>query len=148
MAVGAIHTQSNIENIAYLTLKYKNDLIAHFNCSWVSPVKIRQMLVGGDQKMVLYNDMEPTEKVKIYDTGYEAKTEEEINKMLVDYRTGDIHIPQFGRTEALALMAADFVNSIQTKKQPVANAEIGLEVVKILDAAQQSLKQNGKGILL
>lgn len=147
-AIGAIHTQSDIENIAYLTLKYENDLIAHFNCSWVSPVKIRQMLVGGDQKMIVFNDMEPSEKVKIYDTGYEAKTEEEINKLLVDYRTGDIQIPQIDRTEALALMIDDFVNSIEMGADPISSAEIGLEVVKVLDAAQRSIKQNGKEILI
>lgn len=148
MAVGAIHTNSDIEDIAYLTLKYENDLIAHFNCSWISPVKIRQMLVGGDKKMVVFNDMEPSEKVKIYDTGYEAKTEEEINKMLIDYRTGDVNIPKLETTEALAAMAADFIQSIETGKQPISSAEIGLEVVKILDAAQQSIKQNGKEILI
>lgn len=148
MAVGAIHTKSNIENIAYLTLKYENDMIAHFNCSWISPVKIRQMLVGGDKKMVVFNDMEPSEKVKIYDTGFEAKTEEEINKMLVNYRTGDIHIPQIDNTEALAAMAADFVNCIGSGNEPISSAQIGLDVVKILDAAQQSIKQNGKEILI
>lgn len=147
-AIGAIHTQSDIENIAYLTLKYENDLIAHFNCSWVSPVKIRQMLVGGDQKMIVFNDMEPSEKVKIYDTGYEAKTEEEINKLLVDYRTGDIQIPQIDRTEALALMIDDFVSSIESGADPISSTEIGLEVVKVLDAAQRSIKQNGKEILI
>ena len=148
MAVGAIHTKSNIENIAYLTLKYENDMIAHFNCSWVSPVKIRQMLVGGDRKMVVFNDMEPSEKVKIYDTGYEAKTEEEINKLLVDYRTGDVHIPKLETTEALAAMAKDFIDCITSGKEPISSAQIGLDVVKILDAAQQSIKQNGKEILL
>lgn len=148
MAVGAIHTNSDIEDIAYLTLKYENDLIAHFNCSWISPVKIRQMLVGGDKKMVLFNDMEPSEKVKIYDTSYRAKTEEEINRMLVDYRTGDVYIPKLETTEALTAMAADFIKAIETGKQPISHAGIGLEVVQILDAAQQSIKQNGKEILI
>lgn len=148
MAVGAIHTNSSIENIAYLTLKYENDMIAHFNCSWVSPVKIRQMLVGGDKKMVVFNDMEPSEKVKVYDTGFEAKTEEEINKLLVDYRTGDVHIPKLETTEALAAMAFDFVDCIKSGKTPISSAKIGLDVVKILDAAQKSIKQNGKEILL
>ncbi len=147
-AIGASHTSSDLENIAYLTLKFENDLITHFNCSWVSPVKIRQMLIGGDKQMVLFNDMEPSEKVKIYDTGYEAKTEEEINRMLVDYRTGDVYIPQIERTEALKLMAQDFVDSIREKRNPISSAEIGLEVVRILDAAQVSIKSNGKEILL
>lgn len=147
-AIGASHTSSELENIAYLTLKFEGNLISHFNCSWVSPVKIRQMLIGGDKKMVLFNDMEPTEKVKVYDTGYEAKTEEEINRMLVDYRTGDIYIPQIERTEALSLMAQDFINSIKENRQPISTAEIGLEVVRILDAAQVSIKSNGKEVQL
>ena len=147
-AIGVSHTNNKIENIAYLTLKYEENIIAHFNCSWVSPVKIRQMLIGGTKKMVVYNDMEPTEKIKIYDSGYSFKSKNEINKILVDYRMGDINVPKINITEALSLMANDFINSIKNKTRPVSNSEMGLEVVKILDAAEQSIKNNGKEIIL
>lgn len=146
-AVGVSHTGSDLENIAYLTLKYEGDMIAHFNCSWVSPVKIRQMLIGGDKKMILFDDNQPTEKIKIYDTGYEAKTDEEVNQILVDYRTGDIHVPKVPMTEALALMASDFVNAITTGKTPDSDAALGVEVVEILAAAQESIKINAEVIL-
>lgn len=146
-AVGVSHTGSGLENVAYLTLKYDNNMIAHFNCSWVSPVKIRQMLIGGDKKMMLFDDNQPTEKIKIYDTGYEAKTDDEVNAIMVDYRTGDIHVPKVPITEALALMAADFVNAISTGSTPDSDASLGVAVVEILAAAQESIKTNSEVIL-
>lgn len=147
-ARGISHTRNGIENIAYLTLNYPSDLIAHFNCSWSSPVKLRQMLFGGDKKMVLYNDMEPTEKVKIYDSGFDIKSDEEINKIKVDYRIGDIFIPKLKTTEALTGMAKDFIGSVTTGKQPVSDWKVGLTVVKILEGADASIKAKGKEVLL
>ncbi|MDZ4715802.1 MAG: Gfo/Idh/MocA family oxidoreductase [Cytophagales bacterium] len=147
-ATGVSHTNNKIENIAYLTVNYQSQFIAHFNCSWTSPVKIRMMLLGGDKKMIVYNDMEPTEKIKIYDTGYDEKTDEEKIKMYFEYRFGDVFIPMIDSKEALFGMAYDFINSISNKTQPLSNAELGLEVIKILEAAQQSIKQNGREIIL
>ena len=147
-AIGVSHTPNGIENIAFLTLKFEDNLIAHFNCSWVSPVKIRQMLIGGDEKMILYNDNEPTEKIKIYDTGFEAKTSEDRRRMLVDYRTGDINVPKIQNNEALSLMAHDFVNCIQNGGTPVSSAELGVTVVKILEAAQKSINNNESEVLI
>ena len=145
-AHGICHTDNGIENIAYLTLKYQNDLIAHFNCSWTSPVKIRKFLIGGDKKMIVYDDMEPTEKVKLYDTGFEYKNEEDRRRILVDYRTGDIFVPKLSTAEALGGVANDFIDSIISNKPPLSDAVIGLNVVKILEAAQKSIKQRGKEI--
>ena len=147
-ATGVSHTQNEIENIAFLTLKYENNIIAHFNCSWVSPVKIRQMLIGGTEKMVVFNDMEPTEKIKIYDSGYQHENDDDRNDILVDYRTGDINVPKIKMTEALSLMAADFIKSIENNTTPISNAQLGLDVVEILDAAERSIKSNGKEISL
>jgi predicted dehydrogenase len=147
-AVGICHTGNDIENIAYLTLKYQNDMIAHFNCSWTSPVKIRKFLIGGDKKMIVYDDMEPTEKVKLYDTTYDYKNEEDQRKILVDYRTGDIFVPKLSTTEALVGVVNDFIHSIINQTQPVSNAALGLNVVKVLETAQQSIKQKGKEILI
>jgi predicted dehydrogenase len=147
-ATGVSHTKNGIENIAYLTINYHEDFIAHFNCSWTSPVKLRNLLIGGDKKMVLFNDLEPTEKIKIYDTGYDYKSDEEKKRLLVDYRTGDVFIPKIEMKEALLGMADDFINSIHNNTPPLSTAQLGLDVVKILEASQLSIKQNGKEIIL
>jgi predicted dehydrogenase len=145
-ATGVSHTNNDIENIAYLTLNYNSGFIAHFNCSWSSPVKIRMMLIGGSEKMCIFNDIEPTEKIKVYDTSYSYKTDEEKRKILVDYRAGDIYLPKVNSTEALSLMAQDFVDSIINNTVPKSDAKIGLDVVKILEAAQKSIKNKGQEI--
>lgn len=147
-ATGVTHTANEIENIAYLTINYASGFIAHFNCSWTSPVKVRMMLIGGDRKMILYNDLEPTEKIKVYDTGYHHVADEDKKKVLVDYRVGDIHVPKLNTTEALLGMANDFITCISEKKQPRSSYMIGLEVVKILEASSGSLKKNGREVLL
>jgi predicted dehydrogenase len=147
-ATGVSHTNNNIENIAYLTVNYKSGFIAHFNCSWTSPVKIRMMLFGGDKKMMVFNDLEPTEKIRLYDTGYEHKSDEEKRKIMVDYRAGDVFIPKVDSKEALFGMASDFINSIKNNTTPISDFESGLSVIKILEASQQSIKQNGKEIIL
>lgn len=147
-ATGISHTNNQIENIAYLTVNYQSDIIAHFNCSWTSPVKIRQILIGGDKKMILFDDVEPSEKVKIYDTGYTMSTDEDKRRILVDYRAGDIYVPQLSRKEALLGMATDFVNAITKGTEPISNWQSGLEVVKVLEASQKSIKQNGSAVIL
>jgi predicted dehydrogenase len=147
-ATGISHTKNGIENIAYLTVNYTNNFIAHCSFSWSSPVKLRTFLVGGDKKMIVYNDLEPAEKIRVYDSGFEVKTNEDKVKMMVEYRTGDVHIPQVSLHEALKEMAIDFINAIQHKKTPRSSAALSLEVVKMIEKAQQSIKQNGKEILL
>ncbi len=147
-ATGISHTHNGIENIAYLTVNYESGFIAHFNCSWTSPVKIRTMLIGGDKKMLLFNDLEPTEKIRVYDTGYEHKTDEEKRRIMVDYRAGDVFLPKIDSREALFGMASDFISAIRENKKPVSDFESGLSVIKILEASQQSIKQKGKEIIL
>jgi len=147
-AVGVSHTDNQLENIAYLTLFYPENRIAHFNCSWISPVKIRQMLVGGDEKMIVFNDLETTEKIRIYDKGYTVLPESDRDRILVDYRTGDIRIPKIPQYEALSQMAQDFRDAVLHGKHPVSDYLSGLEVVEILEAANQSLSQRGREIVL
>ncbi len=147
-ATGISHTNNGIENIAYLTINYSNGFIAHFNCSWSSPVKIRMMLIGGDKKMIVFNDLEPTEKIKVYDTGYEHKTDEDKKNILVDYRAGDIYIPKLDTREALSLMAADFRDAVCLGKEPVSDCESGISVLRILEAAQESIKNRGEQVML
>jgi predicted dehydrogenase len=146
-ATGISHTNNGIENIAYLTINYNSDFIAHFNCSWTSPVKIRLMLIGGDKKMIVFNDLEPTEKIKVYDTGYHHQTDEEKKKVLVDYRAGDIYIPKVEPKEALVSMTHDFISAIINNTTPISDYNSGLEVIKILEAAQYSIKSKGKEII-
>ena len=147
-AVGVSHTENNLENIAFLTLFYPENKIAHFNCSWISPVKIRQMLVGGDEKMVVFNDLENTEKLRIYDKGYSVLPQSDRDRLLVDYRTGDIMIPKIPQFEALAELAKDFRDAITEGKAPVSDYLSGLEVVEILEAAERSIKQKGREVNL
>jgi predicted dehydrogenase len=147
-ATGISHTKNDIENIAYMTVNYQSDFIAHFICSWSSPVKVRSTLIGGDKKMILYNDLEPSEKIRVYDTGFNHKTEEDRKKIMVDYRTGDVFIPKLSTTEALSGVANDFIQSIMEKKEPLANAFLGMNVVKLLEASQKSIKNSGKEIKL
>lgn len=142
-ATGISHTHNGIENIAFMTINYQSGFIAHLNCSWSSPVKVRMMLIGGDQKMIIYNDVEPTEKIKVYDTGYELKSDEDKNKILVDYRVGDIYVPKVNNKEALAQVASDFIGGILEKRTPRSSHHIGLDIVKMLEASEQSIKNKG-----
>jgi predicted dehydrogenase len=142
-ATGISHTNNGIENIAFVTINYSSGFIAHINCSWSSPVKVRTMLIGGDKKMIVYNDVEPTEKIKIYDTNYQHTTDEEKKQVLVDYRVGDIYVPKISNKEALASIANDFITSITNSKMPRSSYLIGMDIVKILEASEKSIKNNG-----
>jgi len=147
VATGVSHTNNSIEDIAYLTIYYQDNKIAHISCSWTSPVKVRRILIGGTKKMIVYDDNEPTEKIKIYDTGYKFKTEEK-EKLRVDYRTGNINIPKLEQTEALYGVASDFIKAIEKKIEPISNWKIGLSVVKVLEAAEKSIRKHGKEVIL
>lgn len=147
-ATGVSHTPNGIENIAYLTVNYASRKIAHFNCSWTSPVKLRTILIGGSKKMVLFDDVEPSEKVKVYDTGYNVSSDEEKRSLLIDYRTGDIFTPKLAQKEALFGMATDFIQAITTGSIPLSNWELGRDVVSLLEAAQESIRNKGKEVIL
>jgi len=147
-ATGISHTGNGIENIAYLTLHYTSNFIAHIHCSWSSPVKIRQTLIGGDKKMIIYNDLEPTEKIRIYDTSFNVNTEDDKRQMLIDYRTGDITIPKVVSREALSQLARNFIDAINGVAAPLSGPGLSLAVVSILEAAQQSIKDHGRNIPL
>jgi predicted dehydrogenase len=142
-ATGVSHIHNGVENIAYLTVNYESNILAHFNCSWSSPVKIRMMLIGGDKKMIVFNDMEPTEKIRLYDTNHSVSSDEEKRRVLVDYRVGDVFIPKLGNAEALGGMAKDFVSAIVNGTTPIASWKSGLNTIKILEASQKSIKSGG-----
>ncbi len=142
-AVGACHTGNGIEHIAYLSIRYSSGFIAHLNCSWTSPVKIRMILVGGDRRMIVYNDLEPTEKIRVYETGYRHNTLEEQYQIRVDYRTGNVFIPKIEIREPLKEVVGEFIRCIQHGTKPVADIDSALNVIRILEASALSLKRNG-----
>ena len=148
-ATGANHVPGAPENISYLTLYFESGTIAHINVNWLSPVKIRQTLIGGSKKMIVYDDIEPTEKIKIYDKGITmVEDPNEVYKMLVGYRTGDMLAPQIETSEALLEGANHFIECINSSTRPITDGEIGLGVVEIAAAATKSMKQQGRPVLL
>jgi predicted dehydrogenase len=147
-ANGACHIGSGIENVAYLTVYFQSGLIAHFHNNWLAPVKIRTLLVGGSKKMILYDDMEASEKVKVYDRGVETKGSEGVHEALVSYRLGDMWAPKLDTTEALRLVTLEFINSIKANRRPLTDGVSGGNVVKILEAAEMSIKHRGREVKL
>ncbi len=144
VATGAAHFRDGQENVAYLTFYFKNNIIGHVNVNWLSPVKVRTTLIGGQKKMLVWNDLEPDEKIRIYDKGVQVRTREGKYSLLVDYRSGDIWVPKVEQTEALRAMAEKFVNYIADGEKIPNDGEAGMQVVKLLQAADQSIKNRGK----
>lgn len=142
-ACGTSHV-NGLEDIAYVTVHFSASLIAHFNVNWLSPVKVRTTLIGGEKKMLVWNDVNADEKIKVYDKGIEVKNRESIYNILVSYRTGDMLAPKVDQREALALEAEEFVRCIENDKEPLNNGEAGLRVVKMLEACDRSLEKKGE----
>jgi len=148
-AIGKSHFPGKPENTAYVTLFFDSDFIAHINVNWLSPVKIRQTLLSGSKKMIFFDDLAATEKIKIYDAGITVnENSENMYEAMVSYRMGDIRVPQFDRKEALRIEAQHFLDCIQGHAKPLTGADMGLRVVKILEATSQSLLQEGKKVKL
>ncbi len=149
-AVGASHAGNDIENIAYLHLEYEDNLIAHFHVNWLSPVKVRHFLIGGTSKMIVYDDMQPSEKVKVYDKGIVIKEGdvESLYRVYVDYRTGDMVAPKLPFGEALRVEAEHFAECVETRCRPISDGHMGLSVVRVLEAAQRSIKHHGDRVEL
>jgi predicted dehydrogenase len=137
-AVGSRHFNGK-EDMAYLTVKFESNVIAHFHVNWLSPVKVRTILIGGDKKMIVYNDMESSEKVKVYNKGVDIRTEEMVHEVLVQYRMGDMYAPNLQQTEALSLLCNNFIESILKKEKPESDGIAGYNIVRILEASQKSL---------
>ena len=133
-----------IESIAYITVHFEDNTMAHFNVNWMSPVKIRQIIIGGSKKMLVFNDMSTDEKLKIYDTGVSIQNREEIYDTLIQYRTGDMHSPRVENKEALKTEVDHFYECIKAGKATITDGTSGLYVVQLLEAAEISIKNNGK----
>ena len=147
MATGQAHL-NGLEDIAYITMYFADRITAHINVNWLSPVKVRTTLLGGEKKMLVWDDVEPTEKVKIYDKGVELKTTEGLYKLLVNYRSGDMWAPRVDQTEALQLEARYFLDCISSGERPINDGQAGLRVVRILEAAQKSIRNGGRPVSL
>lgn len=144
-AIGVAHVAGAQENIAYVTLRYNDTLVAHFHMNWLAPVKVRRITVGGTKKMVVFDDLEVVEKIRVYDKGIDIATSE-IEKRrgaLVSYRSGDMFSPRIDQTEALRNAVEEFASSIIEKRQPLTGAAEGVDIVRTLAAAQTSLERGG-----
>ncbi len=144
LSAHAIANFNGKENLAHICIYFEDNCFAHFHVNWVSPVKIRRMIVGGTKKMLVYDDMENFEKIKVYDSGIDIKSTEGIHEALVQYRIGDMFSPKVNQTEALSMGARECLDAIIQNRQPLTSGYDGLEVVKLLEASDKSLKDMGQ----
>lgn len=143
-ANGASPVHGTPESIAYITVFFGNGMIAHLNVNWMAPVKVRQTLIGGSQKMIVYDDLEPSEKIKVYDKGVVLDgSAEQVRQLLVNYRVGDMWSPHLSTKEALQTEAEHFVECISTGGAPMTDGAMGLRVVEMIEAASASMRQRG-----
>jgi predicted dehydrogenase len=153
-ATGSCHIERGIENIAYVMLRFADEFIAHFHFNWLAPVKIRRTLLAGSRKMIVYDDIEPTEKIRIYDKGvttnrsFEDADREAAYRTLVSYRTGDVWVPKLDSTEALTYVCEEFLSAVRESRKPLTDGHAGLRVVRLLEAAQQSINEGGRAVKL
>ena len=134
--------------MAFITIYFPGNIIAHVNVNWLSPVKVRTTLIGGKDKMLVWNDLEADEKIKIYDKGVEITNGQSVYDLLVSYRSGDVWAPKVEQTEALKVELDYFVECVTNDQTPINDGAAGLRVVKLLEAAEQSLKDRGKLVAL
>jgi predicted dehydrogenase len=147
VATGQCHLNSH-EDVAFMTLYFPENVIAHINVNWLSPVKVRTTLIGGEKRMLVWNDLENDEKVKVYDKGVNINNSEGLYKLLVNYRSGDMWSPQLEQVEALRQELSYFVDCISTGKEAFNDGCAGLRVVKMLEAASESISKRGSLVYL
>ena len=145
-ATGVSHFPDRGENIAYLTMFFSSKLIAHIHVNWLAPVKVRQTRIGGSRKMVVYDDIEASEKVKLYDKGITMQDDPGDYQARISYRSGDVWIPHLSTREALSTEAADFVRCVMTGAAPASDGQTGVRIVSMLEAAEQSMKEHGRPV--
>jgi predicted dehydrogenase len=148
-ATGLSHVPYRPESIAYMTMYFNSSLIAHVNVNWLSPVKVRRTLLSGSRRMVVFDDLEASEKIKVYDRGISLNpSPENVYQMLIGYRAGDMWAPQLPVTEALGLEAAHFIACIGDGSTPTTDGAAGLQVVRLLEAATTSMSEQGRPVSL
>jgi predicted dehydrogenase len=146
-ATGQGHLNGH-EDVAFMTIYFPDKIIAHINVNWLSPVKVRTTLIGGEKRMIVWNDLEADEKVKVYDKGVKITSREGVYELLVSYRSGDMWSPQLEQVEALRQELAYFVECITDGTEPFNNGQAGLRVVRMLEAASESLNRKGAFVRL
>jgi predicted dehydrogenase len=149
VATGECHVNGK-EDVAYITVYFENSVIAHFNVNWLSPVKVRTTLIGGEKKMIVWNDLEPDEKIRVYDKGIKKTNGNGngVHEMLVSYRMGDVWAPRIEQIEALKAETQYFVDCVEKDEKPFNDGAAGLEIVKMLAAANESLSKKGSVVYL
>ncbi|MBK8814673.1 MAG: Gfo/Idh/MocA family oxidoreductase [Methylococcaceae bacterium] len=148
-AVGTNHFPGTPENLSYISLFYESGMIAHCNVNWLAPVKVRQILIGGSKKMITYDDLEPSEKIKVYDKGISFTDDpQKIYQMRVGYRAGDMWAPQIDGSEALRVEGQHFVDCIVNNKVPLTDGKLGMRVVQLIEAATRSMSEHGRSVKL
>jgi predicted dehydrogenase len=148
VATGERHL-NGVEDVAFITVYFPKHIIAHINVNWLSPVKVRTTLLGGEKKMLVWNDLEVDEKIKVYDKGVSMSTNpSNLHQLLVSYRSGDMWSPQVEPVEALRAETAYFLQCINENKTPFNDGVAGLRVVRILEAADKSVKSRGQVVAL
>jgi predicted dehydrogenase len=144
-ATGISHIPGQPENVAYITLFFASPQIAHVHVNWLTPVKVRHTLIGGSEKMILYDDLEPSEKLKVYDKGIRVTPGlEDVYRMLVSYRLGDMWAPRLDTTEALQTEALHFIDCIENDREPETDGLAGLRMINMIEAAETSLRDRGR----
>lgn len=146
LATGTKHINSKLEEMAHITTYFDSGIVGHIHVSWLSPLKIRKILIGGSKKMIVYNDIEPSEKVKIYDKGISLHVND-VTPFKPAYRSGDVYIPRLDNAEALKVEIEHFLECIEKQEQPITDGVMGLNVVKVLEACDLSLS-TGKEVTL
>lgn len=145
VATGEAHL-NGLTDVAFITAYYPGNVIAHINVNWLSPVKVRTTLLGGERKMLVWNDLEADEKIKVYDKGVQMTSREGVYELLVSYRSGDMWAPRVEATEALKVELGYFVECIENDITPFNDGVAGLRVVRMLEAADESLKRKGEAV--
>src|SRR2546422_7202055 len=146
-ATGQAHLNGHVD-VAYITVYFPHKTIAHINVNWLSPVKVRTTLIGGEKKMLVWNDLEVDEKIKIYDKGVQMSNGQGLYDLMVSYRSGDMWAPRVDQAEALRVELKYFIDCVATDQSPLNDGLAGLRVVKLLEAVDRSLKERGRAIAL
>jgi predicted dehydrogenase len=148
-ATGSCHVAGSPENMAHITLFFQSSCVAHVSVNWLSPIKVRQTFIGGSRKMIVYDDVEPTEKIKVYDKGITLNgTPDNAHQLRIGYRAGDMWAPHISAKEALQTEVEHFVDCLRNGKTPISNGASGLSVVEILEAASRSIAEQGRPVRL
>jgi predicted dehydrogenase len=149
MAIGASRTVDGLEDVVYLHLEYGTGLLASLHLNWLSPVKVRHFLTGGSRRSILYNDLDASERLKVYDRGVDVSADPSgIRDILISYRSGDVVSPKLDATEPLFRLVEHFADCIERRIAPISGGEQGLRIVRVLDAAQESLSRGSERVRL